>query len=188
MQNQLQQPEVDSEFRQALASACRMLAIREHTEKQIRQKLLSKGFSFEVLEPCIDYLVKENWLCEKRYCNLFIRSKAAKGQGKKRIIHELKKQAVDWLIIEQALVVEAIDWQKNCHDTLAKKIRLSFDSPSDFTQRDLCNQAQQGETLASLPLKERLKLERFLRYRGFSDQQIRQSINDYLSNSRSFER
>jgi len=187
MQNQLQRQGSELEFQQALSSACRMLAIREHSERQLRQKLLQKGFSCEVLDPCINYLIEENWLCEKRFCRLYIRSKAAKGQGKLRIVNELQKQGIDQLTVNQGLDEELIDWQAICDQTLEKKLRLTFNFQPDLESSAL-DQSRHPALVESLPLKERIKLERFLRYRGFSEQQIKLSINTYLLNTRSFER
>jgi len=175
MQNQLQQQWDQLEFQQALSCACRVLAIREHSECQIRQKLINKGFSSEVLDPCINYLVEENWLCEKRFCHLYIRSKAAKGQGKIRIVNELQKQGIDKLTIDQGLGDESIDWQNICDQTLEKKLRLVPDYQPDFKSRVVDNQ-EHIPLEKKCWLKQRFKLERFLRYRGFSEQQIKLSI------------
>ncbi|MDQ7048497.1 MAG: regulatory protein RecX [Enterobacterales bacterium] len=187
MRNQLTTQGGELEFQQALSSACRMLAIREHSERQIRQKLSKKGFSTEVLDPCINYLIEENWLCEKRFCHLYIRSKAAKGQGEIRIVNELQKQGLDKLTIDQGLHEELIDWQNICDQTLEKKLRLVPDYQPIL---ESCVADDQRHMLLNKnwPLKQRIKLERFLRYRGFSEQQIKLSIKNYLSNIRSFER
>ncbi len=82
------------EFKKAISSGCRMLAIREHSEKQIRLKLLKKGLGLQAVNHCLDYLNNENWLSETRFCNAFIRSKAAKGQGLIRIELELLQQNI----------------------------------------------------------------------------------------------
>ena len=99
-------PVVAYEVQKAINSGCRMLVVREHSEKQIRLKLIQKGFGLESVDRCVDYLVSENWLSESRFCNAFIRSKAGKGQGLVRIEFELQQQGIQQSIIELQLAQE----------------------------------------------------------------------------------
>ena len=118
--------------KKAISSGCRMLAIREHSERQIRIKLIKKGFEREAINHCVDYLHNENWLSETRFCNGFIRARTGKGQGLNRIESELQGQNIDQTIIDRQLELEDIDWQQVCESALLKKMRPSlalFDTP-----------------------------------------------------------
>ncbi len=181
MQDQNLEKVAELEYQKALSSACRMLAIREHSEKQIRQKLSAKGFSSQILDPCINYLIKENWLSESRFCAQYIASKADKGQGEFRIVSELKKLGLDQMLIDKALDDEAIDWQECCERALAKKL-----GSSGIREKEVAMSEITTELSHPLPLNKRIKIEKFLRYRGFSNQQIQIAIKAYLSKTRSF--
>ena len=162
------------ELQKAIASGCRMLAIREHSEKQIRTKLLKKGFSKLVANLCVDYLLEHDWLSESRFCNVFIRSRANKGQGLQRIVAELAQQQIAQSIIKQELAIEEIDWQSICETTLLKKI-----SVFPTYNKKIINGT--SHYLQSVNIKEFKKLENFLRYRGFSNEEIKFATKQYLS-------
>jgi len=166
--------ETSEELQKAIASGCRMLAIREHSEKQIRTKLQKKGFSKPIINLCVEYLLEHDWLSESRFCNAFIRSRANKGQGLQRIVAELSQQQIAQSIITQELTIEDIDWQSICETTLLKK--LSVFPPSDKEGSDRTKQY-----LTSVTIKKLKKLENFLRYRGFSNEEIKFATKQYLS-------
>lgn len=174
--------EIAKGIKQAIHSGCRMLAIREHSRQQIRLKLIKKGFGQEVIKPCIDYLIDENWLSETRFCNVFIRSRASKGQGLVRIESELVKQNIHQSTIDQQLDIEGIDWQQICERVLVKKIRQSSDlSGSTIPDLDNISNDLNQKKLVVKSNKQKAKLENFLRYRGFSAEEIRIAIKKYVS-------
>ena len=137
-----------------------MLSIREHSQKQMSQKLTNKGFEPSVIASCIDYLVENDWLSDERFCNSFIRSKADKGQGLKKIRSELVLQGIEHQTIYQQLQEENIDWQNVCIKALKKKLGIFScdDIPKHITFR------------------QKIKLENFLRFRGFSAEEIKVAI------------
>lgn len=174
--------EIAQEIKEAIHSGCRMLAIREHSRQQIRLKLIKKGFKKEAVNHCIDYLIDENWLSETRFCNSFIRSKASKGQGLIRIESELLHLGISQSMIEQQLELEDISWQQVCEGVLLKKIRQSLDlfktSISELVNFPVdLNQTK----LVAKTNKQKAKLENFLRFRGFSTEEIRIAIKKYVS-------
>jgi len=159
-------PFITAEIKEATGSACRMLAIREHSKKQIHDKLLKKGFTIPTIEYTLVYLVDENWLCESRFCSSYIRSKSSKGQGLMKIEMELRQQNISLLIIRAALIEESINWQKICERTLLKKM-TAFEPSENVPAEQKFNQ--------------RVKLEKFLSYRGFSSDEIKLAINRCFS-------
>ena len=140
------------ELQKTIASGCRMLAIREHSENQIRTKLLKKGFSKSAVNRCIDYLLEHDWLSESRFCNVFIRSKANKGQGLQRIVAELKLQQISQSTIKQELATEKIDWQSICDRTFLKKISI-------FSSNDRNGPKGNTQSIINVNIKEFKKLE-----------------------------
>ena len=143
----------------AISYSCRLLGMREYSEYSLRQKLLARGYLTNEIEATIAFLLENNWLSDQRFCEVYIRSKSNRGQGLQRINYELKSKGISSSMIEAVLVENPIDWQQICNDTCIKKIESSNLTPE---------------------LKCRQKLERFLRYRGFSGEDIRASIETYL--------
>ena len=90
---------------------------------------------------------------DDRYAEVFIRSRAARGYGPRRIEQELKSHGVEQSLIRSALNAAEIDWDELACDTRRKKFR---GHPSDA--------------------QARAKQTRFLEYRGFDAAQIRQAL------------
>ncbi len=186
MNNDCTVAEIAQEIKCAIHSACRMLAIREHSRQQMRLKLIKKGFGDEAINHCIEHLIDENWLSEIRFCNSFIRSKVSKGQGLTRIESELLRLNIHQTVIEQQLDIEDIDWQQNCDQVLVKKIRqlsglfgTMISVPVNFS-----DDSNQNKLIVKTS-KQKTKLENFLRYRGFSTEEIRIAIKKYVSTDQS---
>ena len=63
-----------------------LLSMREHTEKELRNKLIQKGFSGKDIEETVERLLKENYLSEERFVECFIRSRMRKSPEGKYIL------------------------------------------------------------------------------------------------------
>ncbi|MGR9085615.1 MAG: regulatory protein RecX [Gammaproteobacteria bacterium] len=78
-----------------IREAClRLLASREHSKKELRQKMVAKGFGQEQASPVIEELVRQGWLSESRFAESFARSKILKGYGPVHIAYELRLHGV----------------------------------------------------------------------------------------------
>jgi len=143
----------------AIAYACRVLGMQEHSQKSLGQKLKLKGYNSPEIAQAIEFLLENNWLSEQRFCEVFIRSKINRGQGLTRIQYELARKGISQPMIEQTLSRVEVNWQRECDQVTLRKIRASSIESN---------------------MKDRQKLERFLRYRGFSGEQVRKSMNKYI--------
>lgn len=164
------------EVQKAINGACRILAIREHSQKQLSEKLRKKGFADYAINKAIDYLITENWLSEERFCSSYIRSKAAKGQGELRIEMALHQHGLSADLINRSFEEQNIDWSSLCLEVAMKKIRtMGHIAPNQnpvnsegFEIGDYSDYEKQ--------MQQKLKLERFLRYRGFALDDIKKTI------------
>jgi len=73
----------------------RLLAGREHSRKELLQKLAGKGFAKEWIEPVLDELAAENWQSDARYAESYARSRILKGYGPTFIAYELRQHGID---------------------------------------------------------------------------------------------
>ena len=161
-----------NDLNKAISSSCRILTIREHSEKQLRLKLEKRAFEKTTISACIRFLKEENWLSEERFCNAFIRSRVEKGQGLQRILYELEQQDISRDIIQKQLDVEAIDWQSVCERVLRKKILTNSSAAQEFSH----NEHGQIKMSYGSKSKEKIKIEKFLSYRGFSFDEIKRAF------------
>jgi regulatory protein len=103
-------------------------------------------------------LADEGLQKDDRYAEVFIRSRAARGYGPRRIEQELKSRGVEQSLIRGALNAAEVDWDELARDTRRKKFR---GAPGDA--------------------QARAKQMRFLEYRGFDAAQIRQALTQAAS-------
>lgn len=134
--------------------AMNILARREHSRKEVRDKLLQKfDPTTELLEPVLDQLVADDLLSDQRFSEAFVRWRVGKGQGPVRIHMELRERGVDG----DAVLRECdVDWFALVVEVAHKRF---------------------GESPATDP-KQRAKRMRFLQYRGFTGEHIRAALND----------
>jgi len=135
-------------------AAVRLLASREHTLVELRRKLAAKVQDGELLEQVLAGLQAQRLQSDERFVEQYIESRRRKGYGPVRIRHELQQRGVDAELIE-AWLDEADDgWRALVQDVCRRKFGSA--RPSDF--------------------KARARQARFLEYRGFPVELIREVI------------
>lgn len=138
----------DSQQKDCQASAIRLLSRREHSSKELTQKLLGRDFDSHTIESVLALLRDENLQSDDRFAESYVRSKIQKGIGPVRLRREMREHEIDDEMINRHL--SGYEWRQ-----LAAEVRLKrFGStpPQNF--------------------EERAKQMRFLQYRGFSTEQI----------------
>ncbi len=131
-----------------------LLGAREHSVRELQQKLNRKEFSAEDIQAAIDKLIEYNYVNDQRFAEAFARSKAAKPLGKQRILNELKMKGIDEASAKQALNALEADWFELALELKLKKF---------------------GEAV-SHDYKEKAKQTRYLAYRGFGFDEIKHAI------------
>ena len=75
--------------------ALSLLALREHSVEEMKQKLLSKGYNKNEIEEAVKRLIDENYLSDSRFCQVYIRSRLKKNpEGKSLLILRLKQKGI----------------------------------------------------------------------------------------------
>lgn len=145
-----------SQETEQIKSAClRLLTRREHSKKEIRDKLTIKGFDQSRVTEVIDDLSSRNWQNDARYAENYARFRSRKGFGPIRIVYELRQQGIDTEAAESALTSVTNDWAAILEETYFKK----YPDPKPFD------------------VNERGKRLRFLLQRGFSNSMINALLN-----------
>ncbi len=134
--------------------ALRLLARREHSQKEMQQKLLQKGFALSDITPVLIKLQDDDLLSDQRFIDIFIRSKRRQGSGPLKICAELQKYGID---LNQVQASE--EWQQTSWEVYALAVR---------TKRF-------GEAFPQT-LQEKWQQTRFLQQRGFTPDQIRSAF------------
>jgi len=137
------------------ARAVHLLSRREHSQSELRTKLAKADFDQDDIERTIQQLSEADLQSDSRFAENYLRYRAQRGHGSQKIQLELKQRGVDSHIINAALAESDIDWFE-----LANTVRLK----------------KFGEQVPS-EIKDRMKQQRFLQSRGFSHEQISESLN-----------
>jgi regulatory protein len=146
-----------SAYARLLDKATRILAMRDHSEHELRRKLSAAptfpgsqnteqpAFTPEDIEKVIAWCYEHRFLDDAQFATRFIASRGRKGYGPQRIRQELKQKGIDRETSETAMMACEVDWQAMAQEMAERKF---------------------GEPLPS-EWKERAKVQRFLLYRGF---------------------
>ena len=70
----------------AYDKALSLLAVREHTAKEIREKLLKRGYGDEEVDDAISRLLEEGAIDDARYVESYVRSRIRKGGESVRLM------------------------------------------------------------------------------------------------------
>lgn len=146
--------EVDDQQADIENRAMRILAQSEQTRRQLRGKLLKKGFASEAVDSVLEQLVAQNLLSDQRYAEQYVALRSRKGYGPVRIAQELRDRGVSETLADEALAAHQQQWVALLDQTLQKK----------FGKQPVLN------------FNERARQARFLEYRGFPSHLIRQRL------------
>ena len=131
-----------------------LLVLREHSRKELKRKLLRYSNSEETIEHSLDRLQQDGSLSDARFAEAFVHYRYGKGQGPERIRSELLGRGVEGDLVEQPLSCSEYDWFSAARKAYIKK----------YGTKD-------GGAVTDM--REQTKRQRFMRYRGFTHEQIR---------------
>ena len=138
------------------AKALELLARREHSRLELRQKLIQRGFSTDCIESALDQLAEEHLLDEARFAELYACGRADKGYGPLRIARELRERGVPEDQVAATLATLEDDWFAKLRDLHRKRFKSHI--PADAAGR--------------------LQQTRVLRQHGFTLDQIKRLFED----------
>jgi regulatory protein len=132
----------------------RLLARREHSQKELLTKLIQKGFSPADIQLVIDDLAENNWQSDDRFAECYARYRLQKGFGAVAIRYELSQKGIDVAVntLNDVLLTIADDWLDLLTHVYCKKY---------------------GD-IVPISRHDWSKRSRFLLQRGFSSSQITQ--------------
>ena len=138
------------------ATAMNLLARREHSTQELRDKLLARGFEDDEIMSALQTLSREGLLSDERFTESFIHSRMQRGSGPVKIRAELRQRGVANEVISNWLDERDRIWLERAETVRCKKFGATM--PVDY--------------------KEKARQARFLQYRGFSVEQTRRVLRD----------
>lgn len=136
-------------------AAMDLLARREHSMEELRQKLRRRFPDPELLDSVLGRLADDNLQSDGRFAESYARQRAGRGYGPVRIRQEMRERGLSDSAIAAAFADAELDWSCNAGTVFRKK----FGEP------------------ASVAEKERARRARFMQYRGFAADHYRHLID-----------
>ena len=122
---------------------------REHSEKEIKNKLLEKFDAPEIIEQVVLKLIENNLINDVRFAEMYVLIRKRKGFGPKKIQFELMARGIDDSI-SSLVITEEGSWKEAAQKAFNKKFKNG--ASQEFNQRN--------------------KQKSFLQNRGFSFEEI----------------
>ncbi|MDO9138952.1 MAG: regulatory protein RecX [Methylobacter sp.] len=146
-----QEDEAPSGVAKDIEEVClRLLSRREHSQKELLDKLALRGFDRADVQPVLDELARQGWQDDLRYAESYARFRIQKGYGAIRVSYELKQNGIAALDLDAIAQEEAGSWMALIEQVYRKK----------YTDEVV------------LERNEWAKRSRFLLHRGFSGAMI----------------
>lgn len=131
-------------------SAIRYLSRREHSTRELFDKLGQKGFDGELIGEVLADLAQKGLLSDERFAEAYVRYRCNRGFGPVRIRQELRERGIPDDQIDDYVDEADTRWIQAVR--AAHEKRFGQELPAEF--------------------KDRAKQMRYLQYRGFSHRQI----------------
>ena len=139
------------QYRQIKDICLRLLARRDHSQKELQDKLTLRGFNRSDSQAVIAQLSQQGWQSDERYAESYVRQRIQKGYGPVRIVYELQQRGVDAVDLGSMVEESAGSWLN-----ILEQVYLGKYSNDEY-----------------LTAKEWLKRNRFLQQRGFNGSLIK---------------
>lgn len=148
------------ELARVRAAALAALARREHGFRELLERLAERFPELDPytrILPVLEALREAGLQSDSRFLENFVRYRSQRGTGPLKIAAELRPRGLDAGSVEQALRTAEIDWFESCRQVLQRKLGgRPLPSPREAS--------------------ERLRLQRFLLQRGFTQEQVREAF------------
>ncbi len=129
-----------------------LLGRREHSQKELLDKLKLRGIDADQARPVIAQLAEQGWQSDQRFAESFIRQRIKKGYGARRIAHELQQKGIATFDIDSVLDEMELGWLEVIGQVYSHK----YPQESRISYQDWA------------------KRSRFLQHRGFDGGLIKQ--------------
>jgi len=127
-----------------------LLARREHSAHELRQKLKSREFDLDDIDAALQSLQRDGLLADERFTEAYVNHRFNAGVGPLKIRHELRQKGVAESLADEYLESYAQRWDELMRQQRVRKYGELI--PADYA--------------------ERMKQARFLQNRGFSPESV----------------
>ena len=127
-----------------------LLARREHSEQELRQKLKSREYEAAAIEEVLQELISDRLQSDERFTEAYVNHRFNAGVGPLKIRYELRQKGITDLLADKFLEPLSDRWDQLMVQQRVRKFGQAI--PVDYA--------------------ERMKQARFLQNKGFSPESV----------------
>jgi len=127
-----------------------LLARREHSEQELRQKLRSREYEADAIDEVLQELISDRLQSDERFTEAYVNHRFNAGVGPLKIRYELRQKGIADLLADEFLDLLSERWDQLMVQQRVRKYGEVI--PADYA--------------------ERMKQARFLQNRGFSPESV----------------
>lgn len=122
----------------AVSTAMRALEQRMQTGRELRTRLLRKGFEPETIDSAIARLTDYGYLNDERFAELWIENRLAhRPRGKRMLEQELRQKGIDRQIVDETVAGMEIDDRAAALELARKRLKSVQGHPPDEQKKKL---------------------------------------------------
>lgn len=122
----------------AVATAMRALEQRMQTGRELRTRLMRKGFQPETIDAAIEKLTSYGYLNDERFAELWIENRLAhRPRGKRMLEQELRQKGIDRQIVDDTVSGMEIDDRAAALEVAQKRLKSVQSLPLDEQKKKL---------------------------------------------------
>lgn len=119
----------------AYQQALGLLVRREHSRRELKQKLKVRGKELEEIDSALDNLSRQDFQNDERFAYALARSRQSAGYGPQRIRAELYQHSLESEFIDQAIESLDCDWQELAQDLIARRYMQKIKQDPNQTRK-----------------------------------------------------
>lgn len=108
-------------LKKAVGYVTYLVARREYSVKDVREKLIAKFDDAELVEYVLAYCVDKGYVSDERFASSFAKAKAAHGNGPEKIRFELSAKGISKDVADEAMAELEIDFLESAISVLRSK-------------------------------------------------------------------
>lgn len=137
-------------------AAMNLLARREHSVRELRNKLKRRFADHGMINEQVSRLTEEHLQSDARFTESYLYQRISRGYGPVRLREELRERGVSEADVAAVMEEMEIDWYANAAEVMHKKFGA----------------------LAPHDIKEKARRARFMQYRGFTGEHYQRLLQD----------
>lgn len=140
-----------------------LLSRREHSQLELVQKLIQRGYKKSDIIPILNDLANKDWQSDLRFTEAYVRYRSQKGIGPERLAQELQEKGVSGQLIARFIYG---------HGRLEKDTVIDWSVIAQYVYMKKFGKHTMKDSVHPIDYSELVKQKKYMLYKGFSNKQV----------------